>query len=65
MRMDAGKKGLRLSADFNGLFMSARLLCLSHNETCRDQSGNDVAVREGMSATALTKKWMSEETVTT
>jgi hypothetical protein len=53
VRMDADKNGLRLRADFNGLFMSAGLLCLSHSETCRDRNGNDVAVREGMSATAF------------
>ena len=33
--------------------MSAGLLCLSHSETCRDQDGNDVAVRECTPATAF------------
>jgi len=46
-------KGLMLHADFNGLFMSASVLCLSHAETCLDRDGNEVAVEEGMQATAF------------
>ena len=38
-------------ADFNGLF--GELLCLSHNETCKDESGAEVQLRAGMIVTAF------------
>lgn len=53
--MSADQEGLRIRADFNGLFMSAGVLCLSHSETCLDQDGNTVEVRETMSVTAYDK----------
>ena len=37
---------LRLIADFNGLFDD--LLCLSHSDTCQDESGQTVTLRSGM-----------------
>ena len=37
---------IKLRADFNGLF--GEVLCLSHRETCTDENGNPVVVREGM-----------------
>jgi len=51
--MSGNDKGLRLHADFNGLFMSAHVLCLSHAETCRDRDGNEVSVEAGLRATAF------------
>jgi hypothetical protein len=41
---------MRLAADFNGLF--SRVLCLSHEETCRAPDGSIVVVTLGMPATA-------------
>ena len=40
----------KLRADFNGLF--GDILCLSHGETCTDEEGNVIPLREGMSVTA-------------
>src|SRR5215510_13654550 len=37
---------IKLRADFNGVF--GGILCLSHKETCTDEKGNPVVVREGM-----------------
>lgn len=42
---------IRVRADFNGLF--GELLCLSHEETCRDEGGHPVIVFEGMIVTAF------------
>ena len=42
---------MRLQADFNGLF--GDILCLSHSDTCKDENGNDVTLRAGMTATAF------------
>jgi hypothetical protein len=42
----AESKTLRVRADFNGLF--GELLCLSHEDTCKDVDGNLVALRNGM-----------------
>lgn len=53
LTMNTRAKDVRLHADFNGLFMSDGILCLSHREMCRDQDGNDVVVEEGMLATAF------------
>jgi hypothetical protein len=41
---------LRLRADFNGLF--GDLLCLSHDDTCRDEFGNAIELKTGLHATA-------------
>ncbi len=40
----------KLRADFNGLF--GDILCLSHDDTCFDEAGREVALREGMTAAA-------------
>lgn len=42
------EQGLRLHADFNGLFMSDGILCLSHGDTSIDQNGNEIKLYEGM-----------------
>ena len=42
---------IRIHADFNGLFKE--LLCLSHKETCIGADGQDIMVREGMTAIAF------------
>jgi hypothetical protein len=44
-------KGPRLRADFNGLF--GDVVCLSHDETCQDETGRAVHVHAGMQATAF------------
>jgi hypothetical protein len=41
----------RLQADFNGLF--GDLLCLSHGDTCRDESGAEVLLHAGMQVTVF------------
>ena len=41
----------RLRADFNGLV--GELLCLSHRDTCTDESGAEVRLRAGMTVTAF------------
>jgi hypothetical protein len=42
---------LRLRADFNGLF--GDILCLSHDDTCRDQFGNVIELKAGLRAIAF------------
>ena len=42
---------LRLRADFNGLF--GKYLCLSHGDTCLDESGAEVSLRPGMQVMAF------------
>jgi hypothetical protein len=44
-------KKMRVRADFNGLF--SELLCLSHKDTCEDEDGNLVTLKEGMILTAF------------
>jgi len=44
-------KGIRVRADFNGLF--GEILCLSHKDTCEDAEGNIVTLSEGMAVTAF------------
>lgn len=44
-------KILRVSADFNGLF--GDILCLSHEDTCMDESGNLVRLHEGLNVIAF------------
>ena len=41
----------RVRADFNGLF--GELLCLSHENTCKDADGNIVTLHSGMVLTAF------------
>jgi hypothetical protein len=41
----------RLCADFNGLF--GNVLCLSHGDTCLDETGATVVLRAGMNATVF------------
>ncbi len=40
-----------LHADFNGLF--GNLLCLSHEDTCKDDLGNEVILKSGMVVTVF------------
>lgn len=44
-------KRLKVHGDFNGLF--GDLLCLSHEDTCKDEFGNEVILEEGMILTAF------------
>jgi hypothetical protein len=41
----------KVYADFNGLF--GTMLCLSHGDSCRDESGGEVQLRAGMTVTAF------------
>ena len=41
----------KLRADFNGLF--GELLCLSHGETCVDETGATIQLQTGMVVTAF------------
>jgi hypothetical protein len=41
----------KVRADFNGLF--GDILCLSHGETCADESGAPVRLHEGLVVTAF------------
>jgi len=45
------QNSIKLRADFNGLF--GDLLCLSHGDTCRDESGAPVHLKAGMTVTAF------------
>jgi hypothetical protein len=49
---------LRLRTDFNGLF--GKYLCLSHGDTCRDESGAEVPLRAGMQVTAFDEDFDEE-----
>jgi hypothetical protein len=42
---------IRLRADFNGLF--GDVLCLSHDDTCANEPGEQVHLRAGMIVTAF------------
>ena len=42
----------RLRADFNGLFQGGTILCLSHSDTCPDESGKQVSLHAGIVVTA-------------
>lgn len=44
-------KSTRVRADFNGLF--GDVLCLSHEDTCLDDAGAAVHLREGLALTAF------------
>ena len=41
----------KLQADFNGIF--GWLLCLSHEDTAKDESGNNIVLKEGMPVMAF------------
>jgi hypothetical protein len=41
----------RLQGDFNGLF--GDLLCLSHEDSCRDEDGDTVMLKSGMIVTVF------------
>src|SRR5262245_53789340 len=41
----------RFVADFNGLFDN--LLCLSHGDSCHDETGRAIPLRSGMKAIAV------------
>lgn len=41
----------KLRGDFNGLF--DEILCLSHSDTCLDENGMEVQLREGLIVTAF------------
>lgn len=41
----------KLHADFNGLF--GELLCLSHSDTCVDETGAIIQLRAGLTVTAF------------
>jgi len=43
----------KVRADFNGLFRGWTMLCLSHSDTCIDESGSIVQLRAGMTVTAF------------
>jgi hypothetical protein len=42
---------LRLPADFNGLF--GDILCLSHEDTCRDELGRVIELKAGLNVVAF------------
>jgi hypothetical protein len=42
---------IQLRADFNGLF--GEVLCLSHSDTCEDETGAQVQLQAGMLVTAF------------
>lgn len=42
----------KVYADFNGLFDGGKVLCLSHGDSCRDESGAEVQLHAGMIVTA-------------
>jgi hypothetical protein len=41
----------RLQADFNGVF--GDVLCLSHTDSCRDETGAEIELRAGMEVVAF------------
>lgn len=49
--VDKSSKAPKVRADFNGLF--GELLCLSHSDTCVDESGATIQLRAGMVVTAF------------
>jgi hypothetical protein len=47
---------MKLKADFNGIFAMENgglLLCLSHDDTCRNEFDEEIPLSEGMTATAF------------
>ena len=43
----------KVYADFNGLFDGGKVLCLSHGDSCSDESGAEVHFSAGMIVTAF------------
>jgi len=50
---DEVPKPPKVQADFNGLFRGWTMLCLSHSDTCVDESGVVIQLRTGMIVTAF------------
>jgi hypothetical protein len=48
---------LKVWGDFNGVWSDEKgsMLCLSHGETCKDEFGNEVVLKEGIKLTAFDK----------
>lgn len=46
-------KAPRVRADFNGLFQGGKMLCVSHSDTCVDESGAVIKLQSGMTITAF------------
>jgi hypothetical protein len=48
-------KKLKVWGDFNGVWSDERgvMLCLSHGDSCKDEFGNNVILKEGMELTAF------------
>jgi hypothetical protein len=46
---------IKVWGDFNGVWSDegGLMLCLSHGDTCKDEFGNEVLLREGMKVTAF------------
>lgn len=44
-------KQIKVYADFNGIF--GDVLCLSHENVCKDEYGDEVLLHEGMTVTAF------------
>lgn len=48
---------IKVLGDFNGVWSDEKgvILCLSHCETCKDEFGEEVVLKEGMKLTAFDK----------
>ena len=48
---------IKVWGDFNGVWGDEKdsILCLSHGETCKDEFGNEVVLKEGMKLTVFDK----------
>jgi hypothetical protein len=48
-------KKLKVRGDFNGIWSDERgvMLCLSHEDTCKDEFENEVVLKEGLELTAF------------
>ena len=44
-----------VQADFNRLFASGSILCLSHGDSARDERGQAIELHEGMKVIAVEK----------
>jgi hypothetical protein len=53
MTANSETKGIRVWADFNGLFRGGQVLCLSHRDTSVGEDGKEVVLRQGMVVTAF------------
>ena len=52
-------KTILVRADFNGLFDD--ILCLSHEDTCFEQNGEKVLLREGLDVTAFEENYEGDK----